>query len=57
MGVRIIFLPDCPLVLSPLKHRGVRTFLNKKKMKIPNRKSPLNSSIDIHLICYYGLYH
>ena len=26
--VRVVFLPDCPLVLSLLKHRGVGVFLN-----------------------------
>ena len=31
--VRVVFLPDCPLVLSLLKHMGVETFLNKKKKK------------------------
>ena len=32
MGVRVVFLSDCPLVLSllKLKHRGVDAFLNKK---------------------------
>ena len=28
VGVRVVFLPDCPLVLSLLKHRGVGAFLN-----------------------------
>ena len=28
--VRVVFLPDCPLVLCLLKHRGVGVFLNKK---------------------------
>ena len=45
MGVEVVFLPDCSLVLSLLKHRGVRTFLNKK-MRNPNKRNPLNSSID-----------
>ena len=31
MGVRVVFLPDCPLVLSLLKRRGVRAFWTKKK--------------------------
>ena len=31
VGVRVIFLLDCLLVLSLLKHRGVEAFLNKKK--------------------------
>ena len=31
MGVRVVFLLDCPSVLSLLKHRSVGTFLNKKK--------------------------
>ena len=44
VGVRVVFLLDCPLVLSLLKHRSVGVFLNKK-MRIPNGGSPLNSSI------------
>ena len=28
VGVRVAFLPDCLLVLSLLKHRGVGAFLN-----------------------------
>ena len=28
VGVRVAFLPDYPLVLSLLKHRGIETFLN-----------------------------
>ena len=52
MGVRVVFLPDCPLVLSLLKHKGVWPFLNKK-MRIPNRISSLNSSIDIYEINNY----
>ena len=31
MGVRVVFLSDCPLVLSLLKHRGVGAFWTKKK--------------------------
>ena len=30
VGVRIAFLPDCPLVLSLLKYKGVGAFLNQK---------------------------
>jgi len=41
--VKVIFLPDCALVLSLLKHSDVGVFLNKK-MRNPNRGSPLNSS-------------
>jgi len=26
--VRVVFLPDCPLVLSLLKYRDIRIFLN-----------------------------
>ena len=33
VGVRVVFLPDYPLVLSLLKHRGVRAFLNQLKKK------------------------
>ena len=28
VGVRVVFLPDCPLILSLLKYKGVRVFLN-----------------------------
>ena len=31
LKVRVVFLPNYPLVLSLYKHRGVRAFLNKKK--------------------------
>ena len=31
--VRVVFLPDCPLVLSLLKYRSVGIFLNQKKEK------------------------
>ena len=49
--VRVVFLPDCRLVFSLLKHRGVGVFLNQKKKKEkkkrnPNQWNPLNSSID-----------
>ena len=30
MRVRVVFLSDCPLILSLLKHRGVDAFFNKK---------------------------
>ena len=30
VGVRVVFLPNYPLVLSLLKHRSVGTFLNQK---------------------------
>ena len=46
MGVRIVFLPDCLLVLSLFKHRGIGVFLNQK-MRISNRENPLNSSINM----------
>ena len=45
VGIRVVFLPDCPLILSLLKYRGVRAFLNQK-MRNPNRRNPLNNSID-----------
>ena len=28
MGVRVVFLPKCPLVLFLLKYKGVGTFFN-----------------------------
>ena len=33
MGVIVVFLPDCPLVWSLLKHMDVGIVLNKKKKK------------------------
>ena len=30
VGVRVVFLPDYPLVLFLLKYKGVWAFLNKK---------------------------
>ena len=33
MGVKTVFLRNCPLILSLLKHRGVGAFLNKKNDK------------------------
>ena len=51
MGVRITFLPNCPLILSLLKHKDVWAFLNKK-MRSPNRENPLNNNIDIDSIKY-----
>ena len=40
VGVRVVFLPDYPLVLSVLKHRGVVAFLNKKN-EDPKWRKPL----------------
>ena len=51
MGVKVIFLSDCPLILSLLKHRDIGAFLNIK-MRNPNRRSPLNNSIDIYIYIY-----
>ena len=48
--VRVTFLPNYLLVLSLLKYRGVRAFLNLK-IRNPNRRSPLNS-IDINIDIY-----
>ena len=36
--VRVVFLPDCPLVLSLLKYRSVGIFLNQKKEKKKEKK-------------------
>ena len=30
VGVKVVFLPDCPLVLSLLQHRGVGAFLKQQ---------------------------
>ena len=49
VGVKVIFLPNYPLVLSIFKHRDVRAFLSKKKMKNSNRRSPLNNSVYIYI--------
>ena len=38
VGVRIVFLPDYPLVLSLLKHKGVRVFLNEKNEDLKQEK-------------------
>ena len=39
MGVRVVFLPNYPLVLSPLKHRDVRAFLNQENEESKQGKS------------------
>ena len=36
--VRVVFLPDCPLILSLFKHRDVGAFLKKKKEDPKQRK-------------------
>ena len=51
MGIRVVFLPNYPLVLSLLKHKDVWAFLNKK-MRSPNRENPLNNNIYIDSIEY-----
>ena len=51
LGVKDIFLSNWSLVLSLFKIRGVGVFL-KKKMSFPNRRSPLNNSID-NIYTYY----
>ena len=33
MGIKVVFLQNCHLLLSLLKHRGVGVFLKKKKGK------------------------
>ena len=48
MEVRIVFLPDCPLVLSLFKHRDIDAFFTKQ-MRILDRRSPLYNSIDIRV--------
>ena len=49
VGVRVAFLPNYPLVLSLLKHKGVGAFLNLK-IRNPHRESPLNNSIYIYIL-------
>ena len=38
MEVRIVFLPDYPLILFLLKHKGVRVFLNQKNEESKQEK-------------------
>ena len=40
VGVRVVFLLDCPLVLFLLKYKGVGAFLNQKN-KDPKQVKPL----------------
>ena len=40
VGVRVVFLLDCPLILSLLKHKGVGAFFNKKNEE-SNQGKPL----------------
>ena len=42
--VRVVFLPDCPLVLFLLKYKGVGAFLNKKNEESKQGK-PLKSQV------------
>ena len=42
MRVRVVFLPNCPLVLFLLKYKGVGAFLNKKNEESKQEK-PLKS--------------
>ena len=37
---RVVFLPDCPLILSLFKHRGIGAFLNQKN-EDPKQRKPL----------------
>ena len=39
VGVRVVFLLDCPLVLFLLKYKGVGAFLNKKNEKSKQEKA------------------
>ena len=47
--VRVVFLPNCFLILSLHKHRSVEAFLNKKNYIIDN------NSIDNNIILYQSL--
>ena len=40
VGLRVVFLSNCPLVLSLHKHRGVGIFLNKKKWGSQTGEAP-----------------
>ena len=39
VGVRVVFLPECPLVLSLLKHRDVGAFFELKNEEFKQGKS------------------
>ena len=39
MGIRYVFLPNCPLVLSLHKRKGIEIFLNKKNKVLKQKKS------------------
>ena len=45
MRVRVVFLLDCLLVLSLLKHKSVNAFLNQK-FRNSNKENSLNNSIN-----------
>ena len=38
VGVRVVFLPNCTLVLSLLKYRSVEVFLNLKNENLRKKK-------------------
>ena len=38
IGVRTVFLPNCPLILFLLKHRSAGAFLNKKNEDLKQEK-------------------
>ena len=40
VGVWVAFLPDCSLVLSLFKHKGVGVFLNQKKWESLTGETP-----------------
>ena len=44
MRVRVVFLLDCLLVLSLLKHKNVNAFLNQK-FRNSNKENSLNNSL------------
>ena len=52
VGFRVVFLPDCPLTLSLLKYRGCKGIFEPKKIKIPNRRSPLTQFLWYIIIIY-----
>ena len=45
VGVKVVFLLDCPLVLSLLRHRGVGAFLNQKNEESKQEKYRWNSTV------------
>ena len=51
LGVRVVYLPHYPLVLSLLKDRSIEAFFNQKN-EDPQHEKPLNSSVCVYIYIY-----